>query len=207
MQHPTNIAAIVLAAGMSQRMGRLKALLPFGDKPMLARILENLENTGGIAPILLVLGYAAPQIAPVAAPFSVRLLHNPDYEAGGMLSSIQTGVQALPPDTEAFFLVLGDQPGVRPQTLRSLRTAWQQSPGLITLPTHEDRRGHPLLLSALLIPEILALPPNSTLKTLITRHSDHIRRVPVPDPAILFDVDTPEDYLRALREFETLSNS
>jgi molybdenum cofactor cytidylyltransferase len=201
MEMQGNVGAIVLAAGMSQRMGRLKPLLPFGDKPMLARILEMIETAGNIAPTCVVLGHAADEIAPIAAQCRAEQVTNPDYAAGGMLSSIQAGVRALPSDCAAFFLVLGDQPGVNPATLRALQAAWQTAGSPITLPTYEGRRGHPLLLSSSLFPEILALPPEATLKTLITRHTEQIQAIPVPDPAILFDVDTPEDYRRALEEF------
>ena len=201
MERDSKVGAVVLAAGMSQRMGRLKALLPFGEKPMLARVLENLKGAGNIAPIFVVLGYAAEEIAHVAAQYDVELVYNAEYEAGGMLSSIQKGVGALPSDCQAFFLVLGDQPGVRPDTLRTLLTVRQKTHSPVTLPTYEGKRGHPILLAAWLIPEILALPADATLKTLITQYTSQIQAIPVLDSAVLADVDTPEDYERALREF------
>src|SRR5581483_1483868 len=92
------VAAIVLAAGMSQRMGRLKPLLPFGDRPMLARVVENIVEVPNISPILLVTGFAAQEIAEAVHEYDLRVVTNADYALGGMLSSVQTGVRALPPD-------------------------------------------------------------------------------------------------------------
>jgi CTP:molybdopterin cytidylyltransferase MocA len=196
---PPQIAAIVLAAGMSRRMGQLKPLLPFGDKPMLARVLEVVCDNPNIAPILVVTGHAEEEIRPIANIYTPDVVFNPDYAAGGMLSSVQAGARALPSDCDACFLMLGDQPMVRPQTLRSLAAAWQETQAPITLPTYEGQRGHPVLFAATCLPEILALSGTETLKTVVTRHMDELREVPVSDPSVVMDVDTPEDYERALR--------
>lgn len=194
------VAALVLAAGMSQRMGRLKPLLPFGDRPMLARVLECVQAVESISPILVVTGHRAQEIEHAVQDYNVIWTHNAGY-ADGMLSSVQCGIQALPKQGDAFFLLLGDQPGVHPDTLRALLQTWMATHAPIVLPTYEGKRGHPILLSAHLIPEILALPPEATLKTVVERHSMATQQVAVADPAILMDVDTPEDYQRALSAF------
>jgi molybdenum cofactor cytidylyltransferase len=192
-------AAIVLAAGMSQRMGRPKLLLPLGGKPLLARTLDTLFAAQQISPILVVTGHNAEELTPVLQGYNLASINNPHYAAGGMLSSVQAGARALPEDCEAFFLILGDQPLVQPQTLLALLEARQKTGALIVIPTYEGRRGHPVLFAASCAPEILALPADATLKTLIIRRADDVLEVPVPDPAILSDVDTPEDYERALK--------
>jgi len=184
---------------MSQRMGRLKPLLPFGDKPMLARVVENLLATQEIAPLIVVTGHAAPEITAVLQDYSVKFAHNKDYAAGGMLSSVQTGVRALPSPTSAFLLVLGDQPTVRPATLQALLKVWRETEAPIVLPTHHGRRGHPLLFSSHCASEILDLPADATLKTCVMRYMAETIQVPVPDESILADVDTPADYEHALQ--------
>jgi molybdenum cofactor cytidylyltransferase len=193
------VAAVVLAAGMSRRMGQLKMLLPFGEKPMLARVIETLLAAQNISPILVVTGYAEQEIVPVVDVYSPVIVHNADYEAGGMLSSAQTGVRALPADCPAFFLVLGDQPMVQTKTLRALYSAWHGTNFAVVVPVYGGRRGHPVLFSARCAPGILALPADATLKTVVTRYAAETYELPVPDPAILADVDTPEDYANALR--------
>ncbi len=197
------VAAVVLAAGMSQRMGRLKPLLPFGDRPMLARVVESISAAEDISPILVVTGHAAQEIAAAVGEYNLRTVPNADYATGGMLSSVQTGARALPPDCAAFFLVLGDQPMIRPATFRALRAAWAVSDAPIVAPTYEGKRGHPVLFAARCLPEILALPADATLQTVVARHAAQRVEVPVPDPAILADVDTPEDYANALRLWQS----
>lgn len=197
-----SVAAIVLAAGRSQRMGRLKPLLPFGDRPMLARTLERLLEAGEISPIFVVTGFGAEEIIHSLREYNLIFVSNPDYAAGEMLSSVQAGARALPEDCAAFLLVLGDQPLVRPATFRALIAAWRETHAPLIAPTYEGRRGHPALFSAACIAEILALPAGETLKTVVARHATQRIEVPVPDPAILMDVDTPEDYELALKVWQ-----
>ena len=200
MKSKIESAAIVLAAGMSQRMGRLKMLLPFGDRPMLARSVESLLALQEISPILVVTGHAAQEIEDAVREYSgIRIVPNAEYAAGGMLSSVQAGVRALPGHCNAFFLALGDQPMVSPQTLSALLSARRKTGATIVMPTYQGRRGHPVLFDRQCGQEILELPADATLKTLITRHADVLGEVPVSDPAILADIDTPEEYERALQ--------
>lgn len=184
---------------MSQRMGRLKPLLPFGDRPMLARVLETFLALPEISPIIVITGHAEKEIRAVIEEYKVTTAHNPDYATGGMLSSVQTGVRALPASCDAFFLALGDQPMVRPETLRALLAARQTSNAALFLPTFESKRGHPVLFAASCASEILALPADATLKHVVTQHAAETHEIAVSDPAILADVDTPEDYECALR--------
>jgi molybdenum cofactor cytidylyltransferase len=188
---------------MSRRMGRPKMLLPFGEKPLLARVVENLLSVSGISPIVVVTGHNAQEIREAVREYTVNIAHNPDYAAGGMLSSVQTGVRALPADCGAFLLALGDQPGVRPETLLALLAAWRETDAPIVRPVYDGKHGHPVLFAARCEPEILALPADATLKDAVIRHAADIWEVAVTDPAILDDIDTPEDYERALQRWQT----
>ena len=208
---PRHIAAIVLAAGMSRRMGRLKALLPFGDKPMLARVMENLELAQRIEPIIVVTGHAAEEIVLAAhqstpEAHNIVFAHNANYARGEMLSSVQTGIRTLPPDIGAFLMVLGDQPGVLPSTINALCNAFIETRAPIIQPVFNGRRGHPLLFAAPCIPEILALPPGATLRDCVQRHRDEAVQVNVTDATVVADVDTPDDYERALRWWQESSD-
>jgi CTP:molybdopterin cytidylyltransferase MocA len=195
----SNVAAVVLAAGMSQRMGRLKPLLPFGDRPMLARVVETLQSAGDIHPLIVVTGNAAAQIESALGEYSVQFTHNENFAAGGMLSSVKTGVAALPSHIEAFFLVLGDQPAVKTSTLVALRQAWQQSRAAIVVPFHARRRGHPVLFHRRCVAQILALPLDATLRSVVQAHTTQTLEVAVDDEGVLHDVDTPADYEAALQ--------
>jgi molybdenum cofactor cytidylyltransferase len=186
-------------------MGRPKMLLPFGDRPLLARVVENLLSVSDISPIVVVTGHNAQEIREAVREYTLNVAHNPDYASGGMLSSVQTGVRALPAACGAFLLVLGDQPMVSPDTLRALISAWRDTDAPVVLPAHEGKMGHPVLFSARSVPEILALSAAATLKDVVVRHAADLHDVAVKDPDILADIDTPEDYERALQRWKRYS--
>ena len=201
------MCAIVLAAGKSARMGRPKMLLPFGDRPMLARVIESLRYVDGVFPVIVVTGHNAEEIGAVVVEFSgVECVHNVDSAAGGMLSSVKVGVAALPSDCRAFFLVLGDQPMVQTDTIAEMESAWHRDAAPIVVPAFQGKRGHPVLLSSEFATEILALSDPDTLKTVVSRDADRIRVVEVNDPAVTQDIDTPEDYEAALKRWNELGS-
>ncbi len=193
------IPAILLTAGKSERMGTCKQLLPFQGKPLLAHLLDTLTSVPEISPIVVVTGHFKEELAPLLGEYNAIAVPNPDYAEGGMLSSIQAGVRALPAGCSGFLLLLGDQPFVTSEVLNALIAASQAHNAPIFQPSYEGRRGHPVLFRASCIPEILALPTTATLKTLTTRHSNTIQTVPLSQPALLRDIDTPEEYQAALR--------
>jgi molybdenum cofactor cytidylyltransferase len=188
------IAAIVLAAGMSSRMGSPKPLLPIRGQAMLERILQTLDASRAVSPILVVTGHAAEQLQPIITQHRADAVHNPQYADGEMLSSIKTGVQSLPADVEAAMIVLCDQPLVRADTIQSLANEWRRRRPRILLPTYHGKRGHPVLLSATGFSEIISLPPQATLKTYTSAYASEAVELPVEDDAVVRDIDTPADY-------------
>jgi molybdenum cofactor cytidylyltransferase len=184
---------------MSRRMGRPKALLPLGGLPLIVRVIEPILSVGSIDSIIVVTGHHADQVMRAMDGCDVQFAHNPEYEKGGMLSSVKTGVRAVQGQCDAFFLVLGDQPLVCAETYRDMMLECRFPLSRMIQPTFDDCHGHPVLLSSDTIDDILSLPPDATLKD----YTHRIARleIPVDDPGILADVDTPEDYDRAVAEF------
>jgi molybdenum cofactor cytidylyltransferase len=193
------ITAIVLAAGTSGRMGRPKPLLPFGDAPMIARVIESLKRAR-VADIYVVTGHESAAVVAAVTGYRVSTIHNPDYAKGEMLSSLRAGFVALDIYVDSFLVVLGDQPAVKSETIRDIVSRGRRETPLV-IPTYGGKRGHPVLISTELIEEIEALPPSGTLRDVVHRHLDKAVLVEVDDPAIVADVDTPEDYQRALGEW------
>jgi molybdenum cofactor cytidylyltransferase len=199
----SRIAALILAAGNSSRMGTFKPLLPFGNRPMIARVVESLQSAATFAPILVITGHQSTALSAALADFNICTLWNKSAAVGGMLSSIHLGLKFLQPRADAVLLCLGDQPAVLPPTIQSLVHSYQQTSAPLVIPAFDSHRGHPILISAQLFPEILSLTPPQTLRDLIHRHLFSSTQLPVPDPAILTDIDTPEDYRRALAQWES----
>jgi molybdenum cofactor cytidylyltransferase len=186
-------------------MGQTKSLLPLGGKPVLAHVIETILAAQWIAPVIVVTGHEPAMLEPVVSGYAtVERVHNENHERGGMLSSIQAGLAAIDGRADAVFVVLGDQPLVRAGTLRTMISAYRARRPRVIVPSHEGRRGHPILLCARGVSDILALPPNATLKTYTDLHADHRVELPVSDPAVLQDLDTPADYAAAVARFAEL---
>jgi len=198
-ERPPSVAAIVPSAGLSRRMGSPKPLLPLDGKPLIVRVLDALAAARPIAPVIVVTGHQREEVCAAVAGRDVVLVHNPAYAEGEMLSSIQAGLRALPPTgVDAVMIALCDQPLVRSQTITQLLTGWSRARPRVLLPRYNGRHGHPIILSAAGIDEIQSLDGKrgATLKDYTSRHER--LDLDVDDPAVLHDIDTPEDFHRAL---------
>jgi molybdenum cofactor cytidylyltransferase len=187
------ISAIVLAAGKSERMGRPKALLEFGGRTFLENILDTISRSS-IAHTSIVVGHHRREIE--NAVQSDSIVFNPDYEQG-MVTSLQTGIRALPPASIGAFLFLVDHPVVEVETIEAMIP--RAAPGRIVQPTFEGRRGHPVFLGVDVLREILGLPSSQGADVVVRRDPGRIIEIPVNTPGILIDVDTPEEYEKLRR--------
>jgi CTP:molybdopterin cytidylyltransferase MocA len=192
------VAAVVLAAGASSRMGRPKALLPCRGKSFLRTVLDTLAEAG-IAETRVVLGHGAAEIASAERLPSELCVSNPRFE-DGMLSSVRCGIRALPPGLDAFFLWPVDHPLVRAATITRLEGAHAASAKGIVLPKHEGRRGHPPLFAARLAGALLTASDAVGARAVLLAHPDEIEEVEVDDPGVIADVDTPESYRRLVED-------
>ncbi len=191
------IAAVVLAAGLSQRMGRFKLLLPWGEHTVIGRVVATLESAE-IRRIIVVTGHRAADVEAALAGSSAAIAFNPAYASGEMLSSIQVGLRAIGAGVEAALLCLGDQPQMELATVRAVLAAGQAAGWKrIVIPSCRMQAGHPILLPARLWPEIGACP--GTLRDVLAAHRADTHYVAVDAPTVLADLDTPEDYAKAAR--------
>lgn len=200
----TSIATIILAAGESRRMGQPKLLLPWGQTTVLSSVVQAFATGMAGFPddqneIWIVTGGANLQVealvATISLPFPLRTVFNPIYSHGGMISSLQTGLKALPKEIGAALIGLGDQPQIRPENVHSICSAWLENNTPMVIPTFNERRGHPWLVRRDLWPEILELPLSATAREFLNSHPEEAHYLPL-DESILQDVDTPEDYTR-----------
>lgn len=189
------IAAIVLAAGASRRMGRPKLTLPWGGTSVIGQVVSVLQNAG-LEHITVVTGAGREQVEQALAGYPVRFAYNSGYAQSEMLGSIQAGLRAMPPEAQAALITLGDQPQIRPATVAALLDAFASHPAPLILPSHHGRRGHPWLIRRDLWPDLLALRPPATPRDFLRAHADSILHLEWAEDSILRDLDTPEDYER-----------
>lgn len=191
------ISAIVLAAGEGSRMGELKQLLPWGDSTIIETVLANIEESSLDGEIRVVLGAEADRIESRLEDEGYKLLYNPDYTQG-MFSSVIAGIQDLPSDTEALLFMLADQPLVTSDIYNRLLGYYKQKRPLLLVPSYQGRRGHPLIISAQLIPEIYKLAqggePDGGLRALLNKYEDSIEYMEVEDEGVIIDLDYQTDY-------------
>lgn len=188
------VAAVILAAGFSSRMGAFKPLLQLGNSTMIEKVVDTVLQVA--ERVLVVVGFQKERIMGLRnwEP-QVVFVVNENYPKG-MFSSVKAGVAQV--KEARFFIALADQPHIPIVVYRQLLAA--ASAADVILPVYQNRRGHPLLLSSAVREAILRADENDptvTLKRIISRFNIH--EVAIEQQAIHFDIDTPEDY-RRLRE-------
>jgi molybdenum cofactor cytidylyltransferase len=198
---PLRFAAVVLAAGKSQRMGRNKLLLKIAERTLLDHVLDALEGSK-VDEVFVVLGHRPEGLKPIIEPHNVGVVLNPDYEEG-MTSSVKSGLGHVTAD--AVFIVLGDQIGLGAELLNRMSALMESDPeALIVSPVYEGKRGHPVLIRSVLFPEILALEKEQSLREVVLRHEASHRFVEGSIWSIM-DMDTPEDFGKAKRLWSSMS--
>jgi molybdenum cofactor cytidylyltransferase len=213
MQTPST-AVLILAAGTSSRMGagRHKLLLPLGDRPVIAHVVEA-ALASQARPILVVAGYQAAQVRSALSSLltqpQVIFLENPDYQQG-MSTSLRRGLQTLlrwnmgdaaaqgsaeaASALDGVVILLGDQPLITPDILHALIATRQITHKRIVASLYQGKRGNPLLFASSLFPELLQVTGDEGGRRVVERHHDEIATVEQGDPVVNYDVDTWEAY-------------
>jgi molybdenum cofactor cytidylyltransferase len=193
-----SIAALLLAAGQSRRMGAFKPLLPFGTRSVVEACVANLF-AGGVDEVVIVVGHRQQEMREALAHLPVRFAVNADSESE-MGVSISRGVEQIPLDAEAVFIALVDQPAIPPEVIGSLITERKRSGARLIVPEHEGRGGHPVLIDISFREELLNLDTQRGLRGLFDAHRKEVLRVPVASPYVARDMDQWDDYLALYRE-------
>ena len=187
------ISVIILAAGMSKRMGQPKMLLPWGNLTVIEQVVSVFTNTG-IDEILVVTGKYKEQIEEAVKKYPVRAIYNEDHADGEMLSSLQCGLRALKPEAGAALIALGDQPQVQERSVRMVCEAFREVKSNLVVPSYEMKRGHPWLVARPLWDELLEMKSPQSPRDFLNAHKNEIHYVNTDDLNILADLDTPSDY-------------
>lgn len=193
----TEVATILLAAGLSRRMGaKNKLLLPVGEHPMIAHMVRTYKAaTDG--PVLVITGHDHQAVTAALEGSGAQILFNPDF-AKGQATSVACGLRAAPA-ADTLLIGLGDQPLLRPADISALLAAHRETdPSRISIPAIGPDRGNPIVVPARLIPRLLADPRAPGCKSFTRTQTDHVLFHALPAPGFYRDVDTPDDYAQLL---------
>jgi molybdenum cofactor cytidylyltransferase len=195
-----SVAAVVLAAGMSTRMGRAKATLPLGADggTFLSRILETIR-AAGVQDIVVVAGHdPVPIVDAASREPDTRVVVNTEY-ASGQLSSVLTGLRVIDREpVDAMLLTLVDVPLVSVATVRAVLDRYAESRAPLVRAVNGDRHGHPVLIARALFPELAAADETLGIKPVVRRHASAAGDVHVDDEGAFLDIDTPDIYRRVV---------
>jgi molybdenum cofactor cytidylyltransferase len=184
------LAAVILSGGASRRMGSPKALLPYQGRPFLEHLLQ-VTRQPEIAVRRVVLGAHTEEIAKAVQLAADELVVNAEWEKG-QLSSLKAAMQSLPAATDGILLCLIDHPLVSAELVRELIERFYASGKPIVLPVFEGRRGHPVIFSAALFPELLKAPEEQGARAVVWAHAQEIETVPTDEEGCVLNLNDPE---------------
>jgi molybdenum cofactor cytidylyltransferase len=190
------IAALILAAGQSRRMGTLnKLLIGIDGKPMVRHVADAVAASRA-RPVVVVTGHERDAVARALAGIEAELVVNPDF-AQGLSTSVKRGLAALPPDIDGAVVCLGDMPMVRGAEIDRLIDAFNPLEGrAICVPTRRGKRGNPVLLAKPLFAELAAVTGDVGARDLVAAHPELVAEVEMESDAVLTDIDTPQALAR-----------
>ncbi len=189
-----SVAAIVLAAGQSTRMGaQNKLLLADGGDP-LVRHAVKMAVLSQLKPVVVVLGHEADRVRAVCDGLPVTFTINPDF-AHGLSTSLKAGIKALPENIDGAAVILADMPGLDAALLDRLYAAFEAEPAaLAAVPVHDGEWGNPCILAAALFAEVDALSGDQGARKILVAHRDMVIEMPESSDAATRDIDTPDDW-------------
>ncbi|RTL51123.1 MAG: 4-diphosphocytidyl-2C-methyl-D-erythritol kinase [Bradyrhizobiaceae bacterium] len=192
-----NIAAVVLAAGRSTRMGGPNKLLAELNGKKLVRTVAEQALASRASPVIVVTGHQHKDVERALEGLDVQFVHNPDF-ADGLASSLKTGIAAVPDSANGAIVCLGDMPLVDTRTIDRLIDALSPDQGaLIVVPVNDGRRGNPVLWSRRLFGELMVLDGDFGARYLIAKHAEAVAEVEVNSRGPFLDIDTPEALMKA----------
>lgn len=199
------LAAVILAAGESRRMGTPKAILPFptdeatpGKITFLEHLLEVARHPK-VGELRVVLGAHAEKVCGRIHLDPAAVVINPDWQRG-QLTSIQAAIRSLPPSVDGIILLLVDHPLISQNLVGHLIEAFRRFKAPVVIPTHEGKRGHPAIFASRLFPELLAAPENVGARAVVWAHQNEVIEVPTEEEGVVLNLNDPEAFRKALGE-------
>jgi molybdenum cofactor cytidylyltransferase len=194
-----SVAAIILAAGRSSRMGTPKLLLPYNGRPIVNWVL-GAACASRVDPIVVILGHEAQQVdAALRAERGFLAIHNQWY-AEGMSTSLRIGLAVTSKDVDGAIILLGDQPLITAEIINAMIAESASAPDAIIAASYQGRRGNPVLFPRRYFAELETITGDEGGRLVLARHLERVRLVEIDDALAGFDVDTPEEYQTLISE-------
>jgi molybdenum cofactor cytidylyltransferase len=196
------IAAVVLSAGESSRMGRPKALLPVDGVRFIEKIVAALKSTQ-VGEIVAVLGHNADEMRQKIGDLPITIVVNPNYKQG-QLSSLIAAINTIQSSkrsesVDGILVHLVDHPYINPDLVNSMIDRFHETKKLIVVPRYQGRRGHPVIFSSALFAELLAAPLDQGAKAVVKARRGDTLEIDTEDEGVIIDIDTPEEYQRHVK--------
>jgi len=188
------ISAIILAAGMSSRMGFPKQLLKLGNKPLIRIVTENVLASA-VDEIVVVTGCRSDEVTAAIRDLPVKNVFNPNYEQG-QGSSLAAGIKAINLSTTAFLVFMCDQPLISPYIINMVIREFKERNCLALRPICRDIPGHPVMISYTLSNEFKGLKEDDGARQVLKRLGNKVEYLSVQDETVILDIDTPQSYRR-----------
>lgn len=199
------ISAIILAAGLSSRMAIPKQLLTLGDKTLIRIVTENVLASA-VDEVLVVTGHFEKEVSAVIKDLPVKVVYNPRYEQG-QGTSLALGVQSMDEKASAFLVLMSDQPLITPSLINLAIEEFQKNNYMALRPTYHGLPGHPVVFCCSLRVELEVLKGDEGARQILKKLGDQVHYLPMQDKAVVFDVDTPEDFEQLKNQYKTMPMS
>lgn len=188
------VKAVVLCAGLSSRMGTNKLLLPWADKTVIETTITNCLRSK-IAGVTVVVGNQRERFKQILQPYQVDFVDNVCFSQG-MSTSVRGGIERIAKDaeTDGVLLLPGDMPFVKPDTIDRIIETYVDLHSSIVIPIFQGKKGHPVLFDRSLFPELHCILGDIGARKVVARHESSVYYLPVDDPGVHIDIDSPEEY-------------
>jgi len=191
------ISGLILGAGSSQRFGQPKQLLNFRSTTLLGWVLDQAQQATALDELVVVLGRASTEIRQRVDFGRVKVAENPAF-AEGCASSYRAGIAALNPGAAAMMIILGDQPGIRPEIIDRVADEWREQGSQIAICSYRGRLGHPMIFAKTLFAQLVELHGDKAAWKLVDAHGSMVQQ-------IHFDLPPPED-VNTMSDFQQLES-
>ena len=192
-----SVSVVLMAAGLSTRMGQNKLLLPFGEKSVIQHTLDNLIASRACETIV-VIGSKAIKMHQAVSDRDVIVVYNPDY-TNGMSTSLKTGIRMVNESVKYIMIALGDQPFISSLSYNYLIDATQKTSKLFLVPTYHGERGNPIMMSAKLCSELYRQDGDIGGRELLKKYSEDMCEIPLEDEGIVINMNTIQEYQKRMK--------